>query len=37
MRWLKELEKGNTITFNANDSGWRSNALPKETKKAASP
>jgi hypothetical protein len=37
MRWLKELEKGNTITFKANDSGWSSKALPKETQKAASP
>ncbi|MCS6244212.1 MAG: hypothetical protein H2172_10200 [Opitutus sp.] len=37
MRWLKELEKGNTITFNANDSGWSTKSLPKEPQKAASP
>lgn len=37
MRWLKELEKGNTITFNANDSGWSTKSLPKEPQKTPSP
>ena len=37
MRWIKELEKGNTITFNANDSGWSTKSLPKEPPKAAGP
>ncbi|MDF3056159.1 MAG: hypothetical protein K0R17_374 [Rariglobus sp.] len=34
MRWIKELEKGNTITFNKDSSNWSTKALPKEPKKA---
>ncbi len=37
MRWLKELERGNTVNFHANDSNWDSKGLPKEPQKKASP
>ena len=33
MRWLKDIEKGKTISFNDNDSGWSAKALPKDPKK----
>jgi hypothetical protein len=32
MGWLKELERGNTITFNKDSSGWNTKALPKDPK-----
>ncbi|CAM2934620.1 hypothetical protein [Rariglobus hedericola] len=35
MGWLKELEKGNTITFRKDATGWETKALPKEPKKPA--
>lgn len=34
MNWLKELEKGNTITFRKDSPGYNSKALPKDPKKA---
>ena len=33
MRWLNELEKGNTVTFNKDDSNWHTKALPKDPAK----
>lgn len=36
MSWLKELEKGNTITFNKDNSSWNTKALAKDKKTAAS-
>lgn len=35
MGWLKELEKGNTITFRENATGWDTKALPKPPKPPA--
>ena len=35
MGWLKELEKGNTITFRKDTPGYDTKALPKEPKKPA--
>ena len=35
MTWLKEIEKGNTVTFNADSSNWNTKSLPKEPKKPA--
>ncbi len=35
MGWLKELEKGNTITFREDATGWDTKALPKPPKPAA--
>lgn len=35
MTWLKELDKGNTITFRKDSTGWDTKALPKDPKKAA--
>ena len=35
MGWLKELEKGNTITFRKDTPGYDTKALPKEPKKTA--
>jgi hypothetical protein len=35
MGWLKELERGNTITFRTDSPGWDTKALPKEPKKPA--
>lgn len=35
MAWLKELEKGNTITFRPDAAGYNTKALPKEPKKPA--
>jgi len=32
MRWLKELDKGNTINFNENDASWSAKPLPREQK-----
>jgi hypothetical protein len=37
MRWLKELEKGNTVSFHPNDANWDSKGLPKEPQKKTSP
>lgn len=33
MTWLKELEKGNTVTFNSDNSSWNTKALPKDPAK----
>jgi hypothetical protein len=30
MRWLKELDKGNTLNFNENDASWSAKSLPRE-------
>ncbi len=35
MAWLKELEKGNTVTFRPDSPGYNTKALPKEPKKPA--
>lgn len=35
MGWLKELEKGNVISFNKDSSNWNSKQLPREPKKPA--
>ncbi len=35
MGWLKELEKGNTITFRKDSAGYDTKALPKDAKKPA--
>lgn len=35
MAWLKELEKGNTVTFRDDSPGYNTKALPKEPKKPA--
>lgn len=37
MGWLKELDKGNTITFRKDNPGWDTKQLPKEPKKPAAP
>jgi hypothetical protein len=34
MAWLKELDKGNTITFRTDSPGYNTKALPKDPKKA---
>ena len=34
MRWLQELERGNTVSFNSLDSNWSSKPLPKDSKKS---
>lgn len=35
MAWLKELERGNIITFRTDNTGWDTKSLPKEPKKPA--
>lgn len=35
MGWLKELEKGNTVTFRTDAPGWNTRALPKPPKPPA--
>ncbi|MFA6959272.1 MAG: hypothetical protein WC205_00810 [Opitutaceae bacterium] len=35
MSWLKELEKGNTITFRKDTTGWDTKALPRAPKTTA--
>ena len=35
MTWLKEIEKGNTVTFNADNSSWNTKSLPKPAKPAS--
>lgn len=35
MNWLKELERGNTITFRTDSPGYNTKQLPKDAKKAA--
>ncbi len=34
MRWLKEIEKGNTVKFSTEDENWSSICPPKEPKPA---
>ena len=35
MSWLKELERGNTISFRKDSPGWDTKSLPKDPKKSA--
>jgi hypothetical protein len=35
MSWLKELERGNTIAFRKDSTGWDTKSLPKDPKKPA--
>ncbi len=35
MSWLKELERGNTISFRKDSTGWDTKSLPKDPKKPA--
>ena len=35
MAWLRELEKGNTITFRTDSPGYNTKGLPKEPKNPA--
>ena len=35
MPWLKELEKGNTVTFREDAPGWNTKTLPKPPKPPA--
>jgi hypothetical protein len=35
MSWLKELERGHVVTFNQDDSNWRTMSLPTNPREPA--